>query len=89
MLYIFDTIVVCSITHKYVLLYIISFEFQIMSKTEHLKVSDCDLPPAEKYPGKKYRQNPTGSSDFATKNEWVENEASKWYDKMKDHPKFD
>ena len=60
-----------------------------MSKTEHLKVSDCDLPPAEKYPGKKYRQNPTGSSDFATKNEWVENEASKWYEKMKDHPKFD
>ena len=52
-------------------------------------MSDCDLPPAEKYPGKKYRQNPTGSSDFETKNEWVENEASKWYEKMKDHPKFD
>ena len=60
-----------------------------MPRKDHLKVSDCDLPPAEKYPGKKYRQNPTGSSDFETKNEWVENEASKWYEKMKDHPKFD
>ena len=69
--------------------YIIPFEFQIMPKKDHLKVSDCDLPPAEKYPGKRYRQNKTGSSDFATKHEWVESEASKWYEKMKDHPKFD
>ena len=69
--------------------YIIPFEFQIMPKKDHLKVSDCDLPPAEKYPGKRYRQNKTGSSDFATKHEWVESEAYKWYEKMKDHPKFD
>ena len=60
-----------------------------MPKKDHLKVADCDLPPAEKYPGKKYRQNPTGSSDFGTKIEWVEFEASKWYETMKDHPKFD
>ena len=57
--------------------------------TKFLKKSDCDLPLAEKLPGKKHRFNPSGSSEFETKREWVENEATKWYEHMRKHPKFD
>jgi hypothetical protein len=58
-----------------------------MATKDYLKISDCDFPPAKKFPGKKYRQNPTGSIEFETKREWVENEALIWYEHMKNHPK--
>ena len=33
-----------------------------MSPTDNfLKTSDCELEPANKYPGRKHRRNPTGS----------------------------
>ena len=60
-----------------------------MPKHNYLKVSDCDLPPAEKFPGKKYRQNPFGSVQFDTKGDWVENEILIWYEHMRSHAKYD
>ena len=60
-----------------------------MPKHNYLKVSDCDLPPAEKFPGKKYRQNPFGSVQFDTKGDWVDNEILIWYKHMRSHPKYD
>ena len=56
---------------------------------DYLKVSDFDLVPAAKFPGKKHQRNPEGSIQFTKKSEWVESEALKWYSLVKDHPKYD
>ena len=55
----------------------------------YLKKSDCELQCAENYPGRWYRQNDNGSIEFNTKEEWVENEARKWYYKMRENTKYD
>jgi hypothetical protein len=60
-----------------------------MAGPGHLRASDCDLPPANEYPGKWYRQNPSGSVDCDSKAEWVANEARQWYEYMKNNPKYD
>ena len=61
----------------------------IMPKEDYLKVSDCDLPRAGKFPGKNYRQNQKGSKEFHSKGEWVMNESLKWFDHMRNHQKYD
>ena len=60
-----------------------------MSPTDNfLKTSDCELEPANKYPGRKHRRNPTGS-EFEFKEQWIENEVVKWVLEMKQLPKYE
>ena len=56
------------------------------SKDQFLLKSDCEIEPASPFPGKRYRQNPGGCSD--SRAQWIENEANKWVNNMKHHPKY-
>ena len=60
-----------------------------MANVNYLKKSDCELQCAENYPGRWYRQNDKGSIEFNTKEEWVENEARKWHEQMRENTKYD
>ena len=57
------------------------------NKDHFLKKSDCEIEPAPPYPGKRYRQNPGGSSESRV--QWLESESTKWVNNMKNHPKYE
>ena len=57
--------------------------------SNYLKLSEIGLEPARPFPGKWYRTNPRGTIEFENKSEWVENEALKWFNIAKEHPKYD
>lgn len=52
------------------------------AKDSYLKISDCDLEKAERYPGKY-------ESCFNSKTDWVADKVRIWYEHMKDNPKYD
>ena len=60
-----------------------------MPKKDQLQVNDVGIAPAMKFPGKKNRNNPSGSVHCGNKSEWVESEALKWYNYVKDLEKYD
>ena len=52
-----------------------------------LKASHCDPSPPKKYPGKYGRNNKDGT--MITKEDWIQNEAKVWIDRMKMHEAYD
>ena len=74
------------------MLFFIDLDFQIkMSKLgeqdKMLKISDCNLPNPQRWPGKFSKDNTRGT--LMVKEEWIKKEAKLWFDEMKKNEKYD
>ena len=70
-------------------IYFFQTSSKMPNKDSQIKSSDCDLPPAPKFPGVRCRSNPGGSSDCQYKIQWVEKESAKWVNHMIVNPKYE